>query len=169
MSALPCGRAEADLVRLVTEDDDAELAEHAAGCPFCAVEADALRERWRLVRRAAVTPVPTPPGLVDRVLGAVRGGPPVVLDQEGGRLTVSGRAVLAVSRRLAVDLAEGFDLRVRGAAVEDDGRLQVLVAARYGTAAVEAADALRSRLADELVARLGPAAPVVDVHLIDIE
>lgn len=168
MSALPCGRAEADLVRLVTEDDDAELAEHAAGCPFCAVEADALRERWRLVRRAAVTPVPTPPGLVDRVLGAVRGGPPVVLDQEGGRLTVSGQVVLAVSRRLAADLAGGFDLRVRGAAVED-GRLQVLVAARYGTAAVEAADALRARLAEELAARLGPAAPVVDVHLIDIE
>ncbi|MFT7840621.1 hypothetical protein Q5530_31140 [Saccharothrix sp. BKS2] len=172
MSVLPCGRAEADLVRLVTEGDDAELAGHAAGCPFCAAEADVLRERWRAVRRTAVTPVPTPPGLVDRVLGAVRGarpvGEPVVLEQEGGRLTVSAGAVLAVSRRLAVDLAAGFDLRVRGAAVEA-GRLQVLVAARYGTAAVEAADALRVRLAAELAARLGAVAPAVDVHLVDIE
>ncbi|MBW4717461.1 hypothetical protein KZQ38_09815 [Saccharothrix sp. SC076] len=131
-----------------------------------------LERRWSAVRETAVTPVPTPPGLVERVLAAVRGvrprpaGAPVEVDREGGRTSVAERAVLAVCRQAAVDLAGDLGLHVRATAVED-GELQVLVTARYPAPAVVAADDLRTALDRELRARLGVAL-VVHVHLIDV-
>ncbi|CCH29220.1 hypothetical protein ABZ816_38395 [Actinosynnema sp. NPDC047251] len=174
MSPLPCGRSADELVAyLADRDDDPALARHVDGCADCAAELAELERRWAAVRETAVTPVPTPPGLVTRVLAAVHGvrprlgSTPVEFDQDGGRVRVSERAVLAVCRQLAVELAAELGLHVRGTDVED-GQLQVLVAARYPAPAIAAADDLRSRLAHDLVAHLGDAAPVVHVHLIDI-
>ncbi|RKT53501.1 anti-sigma factor family protein [Saccharothrix australiensis] len=174
MSRLPCGRSVDDLVAyLVDREEDPDLGAHVAGCPDCAAELAELEARWAAVRQVAVTPVPTPPGLVSRVLAAVHGvrprpgSPPVEFDQDGGRVSVSERAVLAVCRRLAVDLATRLGLHVRGTAVADGG-LQVLVAARYPMPAVAVSEELRAQLAHELRAQLGDAAPVVHVHLIDI-
>ncbi|MEV0675782.1 hypothetical protein AB0I60_04575 [Actinosynnema sp. NPDC050436] len=174
MSPLPCGRSADELVAyLADRDDDPALARHVDGCPDCAAELAELERRWSAVRETAVTPVPTPPGLVNRVLAAVHGvrprlgGTPVEFGQEGGRVRVSERAVLAVCRQLAVDAATPLGLHVRGTAVED-GQLQVLVTAKYPSPAITAADDLRTTLARELLTHLGDAAPVVHVHLIDI-
>ncbi|MBB5958359.1 hypothetical protein FHS29_004967 [Saccharothrix tamanrassetensis] len=173
MSPLPCGRSIDELVAYLADRDDPELTAHVAGCAQCAAELAELEDRWSSVRLVAVTPVPTPPGLVSRVLAAVHGvrprlgSAPAGFDQDGGRVSVAERAVLAVCRRLAVELATGLGLHVRGTAVED-GELQVLVAARYPAPAISVADELRSQLSRELVEHLGDAAPVVHVHLIDI-
>lgn len=176
MSPLPCGRSADELVAYLADREDpdvAGLAEHVAGCAGCEAELAALERRWEAVRETAVTPVPTPPGLVTRVLAAVHGvrprlgSTPVEFDQDGGRVRVSERAVLAVCRQVAVEAAAGLGLHVRGTAVED-GHLQVLVVARYPAPAIAAADELRSTLAAELLDHLGDAAPVVHVHLIDI-
>ncbi|MEU4806465.1 hypothetical protein [Actinosynnema sp. NPDC023587] len=174
MSPFPCGRSVDELVaHLADRDDDPALARHVTGCADCEAELADLERRWDAVRETAVVAVPTPPGLVIRVLAAVRGirprlgAPPVEFVQDGDRVRVAERAVLAVCRQLAVEAAAELDLHVRGTAVED-GQLQVLVAARYPDPAIAAADELRSKVARQLLAHLGDAAPVVHVHLIDI-
>ena len=174
MSPLPCGRSVDELVAYVADRDEPELVAHVAGCAWCTAELAELEPRWTAVRESATTPVPTPPGLVTRVLAAVHGVRPKLgsvsaeFDQDGGRTRVSEQAVLAVCRLLAVELAAGYGLHVRGTAVED-GRLQVLVVARYPTPAIPAADELRERLARALLSHLGDAAPVVHVHLTAIQ
>lgn len=129
--------------------------------------------RWELVRAAANRPVPTPPGLVERVLrsvGGVRGrltSEAVELPSEGGKTEVSERALVLVTRRLAADLGRELGgLHVAAVAVED-GVLQVLVTVRYGVEAVTA-ELLRRRLVESLARQLGSAPPAVDVHIVDV-
>jgi hypothetical protein len=130
--------------------------------------------RWELVRAAARTTVPTPPGLVNRVLRSVRGvrgqfpTEPIDLPFEGGRLRVSERVVVVIARRLGAELARELDgVHVSAVALEAGG-LQVLITVRYGVAAEEAAALLGTRLRDGLDALLGAPAPPVHVHIVDV-
>jgi hypothetical protein len=130
--------------------------------------------RWELVRAAARTTVPTPPGLVARVLQSVQGlrgqttSEPIEVAFDGGRLRVSGRVVVLIARRLGTELARELDgVHVSAVALEADG-LQVLITVRYGVAAREAATLLRARLRDGLTDQLGAAAPPVHVHIVDV-
>ncbi|WP_206788810.1 hypothetical protein [Amycolatopsis sp. MtRt-6] len=119
--------------------------------------------RWDAVRRAAAHRVPTPPGLVERVLRAVARGRRTAVDVPGeaGRPRVTGDVADRLARTVAAD-----GLRVSAVAVEDDV-VQVLVSVRFGIVAGEAAEAFRRELTAELTRQLGVAC-AVDVHVVDV-
>ncbi|WP_216205529.1 hypothetical protein [Amycolatopsis aidingensis] len=129
--------------------------------------------RWGLVEAAARVPVPTPPGLISRVLRSVHGlrgrrlADPLELEQEGGRLHVGERALVLFTRTLGSELGARLGVHISAVALEPTG-LEVLLTVRYGIAANEAAETLRGRLREALVAEFGPAAPPVSVHIADV-
>jgi hypothetical protein len=130
--------------------------------------------RWELVRAAARTTVPTPPGLVARVLNSVHGlrgqllSTPIEIPFDGGRLRVSEWVIVQIARRLGAEIATELDgVHVSAVALEADG-LQVLIAVRYGVAAGEAAALLRTRLHEGLTDQFGAATPPVHVHIVDV-
>ncbi|SEC34952.1 hypothetical protein SAMN04489727_3435 [Amycolatopsis tolypomycina] len=111
--------------------------------------------RWDAVRRAAAHRVPTPPGLVERVLRAVAHG-----RRTGGTDSI-GHVVDRLARTIPAD-----GLRVSAVAVEDDV-VQVLVSVRFGVVADEAAEAFRRELTAGLARQLG-VAWTVNVHVVDV-
>ncbi|MEU4524141.1 hypothetical protein AB0F52_36140 [Amycolatopsis sp. NPDC024027] len=123
--------------------------------------------RWDAVRAAARRRVPTPPGLVERVLRAVARGrrTAVEVPGESGRLRVAGDVVDRLARTIAADRA-AFGVRISAVAVEDDV-VQVLVSVRFGIIADAAAEALRREITAGLARQLG-VAPVVNVHVVDV-
>ncbi len=123
--------------------------------------------RWDAVRAAARRRVPTPPGLVERVLRAVARGrrTAVEVPGEAGGLRVTGNVVGRLVSAIAAERApEG--VRVSAVAVEDDA-VQVLVSVRFGLTADAAAEALRRAITAELSRQFG-AAPTVNVHVVDV-
>jgi hypothetical protein len=174
---LPCGRTVAELSDVAADPADApaELVRHADTCPYCGPELAELRRRWALVRRAAGTPVPTPPGLVPRVLAsvrelrAVRHLSGVELAQPGGRLRVAGTAVLLLARGLVREFANDRPgVALRGLTVDEDG-LRVQLALPYDGASIAGTAAeLRAWLRRGLAEHLGEAVPVIDVHVVDV-
>ncbi|WP_410654791.1 hypothetical protein [Amycolatopsis sp. lyj-112] len=129
--------------------------------------------RWEQVRAAANRPVPTPPGLVERVLrsvGGVRGGhttPPLDLPSAGGKTQVSERALVLMTRKLAAEAGRGIGgVHVSAVALEGEV-LQVLVTVRFGVEAA-AADLLRHRVTEALTRQLGSPPPAVNVHVVDV-
>lgn len=173
---LPCGHRIGELLALVSDGPGAEreLAAHTRTCPHCGAELAELDREWDQVRKAADAPVLTPPGLVDRVLASVHGlrgritAEPVELDQEGGTLRISQRAVLTLARRLATDFAaQHRGVHIRAVAGDDDG-IQVLMAVRYPAPANDLATELRGHLGHRLAQELGHGAPVVSVHVVDV-
>jgi len=123
--------------------------------------------RWDAVRAAARRRVPTPPGLVERVLRAVARGRRTVVEVPGeaGRLRVTEGVVDRLTRTIATDRAP-FGVRISAVAVEDDV-VQVLVSVRFGIIADAAAEALRREVTAELARQLGVAS-VVNVHVVDV-
>ncbi|WP_329049442.1 Asp23/Gls24 family envelope stress response protein [Amycolatopsis sp. NBC_01488] len=123
--------------------------------------------RWDAVRAAARRRVPTPPGLVERVLRAVARGRRTAVEVPGetGSLRVTGTVVARLASAIAAERApEG--VRVSAVAVEDDA-VQVLVSVRFGLTADAAAEALRQAITAELSRRLG-VATTVNVHVVDV-
>ncbi|ADJ44470.1 hypothetical protein AMES_2647 [Amycolatopsis mediterranei S699] len=123
--------------------------------------------RWDAVRAAARRRVPTPPGLVERVLRAVARGrrTAVEVPGESGRLRVTEGVVDRLARTIAADRAP-FGVRISAVAVED-GVVQVLVSVRFGLIAGAAAEALRREISAGLSRQLGVAS-VVNVHVVDV-
>ncbi|MFB9690426.1 hypothetical protein [Amycolatopsis plumensis] len=123
--------------------------------------------RWDAVRAAARHRVPTPPGLVERVLRAVARGrrTAVEVPGEAGGLRVAEGVVDRLARTIAADRAP-FGVRISAVAVEG-GVVQVLVSVRFGLIADAAAEALRREIAAGLSRHLGIAA-VVNVHVVDV-
>ncbi|MDS0138504.1 MULTISPECIES: hypothetical protein [unclassified Amycolatopsis] len=123
--------------------------------------------RWDAVRAAARRRVPTPPGLVERVLRAVARGRRTAVEVPGGagRLRVTEGVVDRLARTIAADRAP-FGVRISAVAVEEDA-VQVLVSVRFGIIADAAAEALRREITAELSRQLGVAS-VVNVHVIDV-
>ncbi|MER7860168.1 hypothetical protein ABTX61_13765 [Amycolatopsis japonica] len=129
--------------------------------------------RWQQVRAAASRPVPTPPGLVERVLrsvGGVRGGhttAPLDLPSSGGKTQVSERALVLMTRSLAAEIGRELGgVHVSAVALEEDV-LQVLVTIRFGIEA-GVAELLRHRLGAALSGQLGSAPPTINVHVVDV-
>ncbi|WP_410589005.1 hypothetical protein [Amycolatopsis sp. lyj-23] len=120
--------------------------------------------RWDAVRAAARRRVPTPPGLVERVLRAVARGRRTAVDVPGGtgRLRVTEGVVDRLARTIAAERAPD-GVRVSAVAVED-GVVQVLVSVRFGVVADEAAEALRRDVTAELSRQLGVPS-IVNVHV----
>ncbi|MEV4057583.1 Asp23/Gls24 family envelope stress response protein [Amycolatopsis sp. NPDC049688] len=123
--------------------------------------------RWDAVRAAARRRVPTPPGLVERVLRAVARGRRTAIDVpgEGGRLRITGDVVTRLAETIAADRAPD-GVRVSAVAVEDDV-VEVLVSVRFGVVADEAAETLRRDITAELARQLGTAT-AVNVHVVDV-
>ncbi|MEQ0557654.1 hypothetical protein ABJI51_01135 [Amycolatopsis sp. NEAU-NG30] len=123
--------------------------------------------RWDAVRRAAARRVPTPPGLVERVLRAVARNrrTAVEVPLETGRLSVTEAVVVRLAETIAADRAPD-GVRVSAVAVEDDV-VQVLVSVRFGVVAEAAAEALRRELTAELSRQVGTAT-TVNVHVVDV-
>jgi hypothetical protein len=123
--------------------------------------------RWDAVRAAARRRVPTPPGLVERVLRAVARGRRTAVDVPGeaGRLRVTEQVVVRLAGTIAAAHApEG--VRISAVAVEEDV-VQVLVSVRFGVTADEAAETLRREITAELSRQLGVTA-AVNVHVVDV-
>ncbi len=123
--------------------------------------------RWDAVRAAARRRVPTPPGLVERVLRAVaRGGrTAVAVPGDDGGLRITEQTVVRLAGTIAAGRAPA-GVRVSAVAVED-AIVQVLVSVRFGVVADEAAEALRREITAELSRQLGVATPV-NVHVVDV-
>lgn len=133
-----------------------------------APEQDPERDpRWEAVRRAAARRVPTPPGLVERVLRAVARGRRTAVELPGdeGSLSVTENVVARLASAIAADRAPDGVL-VSAVAVEGD-EVQVLVSVRFGVAADEAAEALRQDVTAELARQLG-VGTTVNVHVVDV-
>lgn len=129
--------------------------------------------RWEQVRAAASRPVPTPPGLVERVLRSVGGArgrhttAPLDLPSAGGKTQVSERALVLMTRKLAAEIGRDLGgVHVSAVALEDDV-LQVLVTIRFGVEAA-AAELLRHRVTAALTGQLGSAPPAINVHVVDV-
>lgn len=130
--------------------------------------------RWDLVRAAAHAAVPTPPGLVARVLRSVNGvrgrtfAKSLEFPLDGDRLRVAERVVVLLARRLGADLGREIGgVHLSAVALEENG-LQVLVTVDYGVVADKAAALLGSRLVSALTEQLGAQTPVVNVHVVDV-
>ncbi|MDQ7803364.1 hypothetical protein Q5425_06455 [Amycolatopsis sp. A133] len=120
--------------------------------------------RWDAVRAAARRRVPTPPGLVERVLRAVARGRRTAVEAPGE----AGRLRVTEVDRLARTIAVG-GLLVSAVAVED-GVVRVQVSVRSGVAAAEAAeavDAFRREITAGLARQLGVAS-AVNVHVVEV-
>lgn len=129
--------------------------------------------RWEQVRAAASRPVPTPPGLVERVLrsvGGVRGKhttAPLDLPSAGGKTQVSERALVLLTRKVATEIGRDLGgVHVSAVALEEDV-LQVLVTIRFGVEAT-VADVLRRRVGAALTGQLGSSPPAINVHVVDV-
>jgi uncharacterized alkaline shock family protein YloU len=123
--------------------------------------------RWDAVRAAARRRVPTPPGLVERVLRAVARGrrTAVEVPGEAGALRVAEAVVGRLAHTIASErVPDG--VRVSAVAVEDDA-VQVLVSVRFGVTADEAAETLRREITAELSRQLG-ISTIVNVHVVDV-
>ncbi|MCU1682428.1 MAG: hypothetical protein JWQ81_3167 [Amycolatopsis sp.] len=130
--------------------------------------------QWDLVRAAARATVPTPPGLIARVLrsiGGVRGttsAKPLEFEVDGDRVRVDERVVVLLARRLGADLGREIGgVHLSAVALEDIG-LQVLITVGYGVVADKAAALLSTRLRAALTKQLGEPAPPVHVHVVDV-
>ncbi|WP_158894374.1 hypothetical protein [Amycolatopsis anabasis] len=130
--------------------------------------------RWELVRAAARRPVPTPYGLITRVLRSVQGvrgrllAEPFELPLDGDRLRIGERVLVLLARRLGAELGRAIGgVHVSAVALEQNG-LEVLATVRYGVAADEAAESLRHLLGEALAAQIGAGAPPVNVHIVDV-
>ncbi|WP_033261869.1 hypothetical protein [Amycolatopsis vancoresmycina] len=123
--------------------------------------------RWDAVRAAARRRVPTPPGLVERVLRAVARGRRTAVDVPGeaGRLRVTEAVVTRLASAIAAERAPD-GVRVSAVAVEADV-VEVLVSVRFGVVADEAAEGLRRDVTAELARQLGTAT-AVNVHVVDV-
>ncbi len=123
--------------------------------------------RWDAVRAAARRRVPTPPGLVERVLRAAARGRRTAVEAPGepGRPRFAEGVVDGLARTIAADRAP-FGVRISAVAVEDDV-VQVLVSVRFGVIADAAAEALRREITAGLSRQLGVAS-VVNVHVVDV-
>ncbi|MGW4523407.1 hypothetical protein [Amycolatopsis sp. NPDC004378] len=133
-----------------------------------APEQDPERDpRWDAVRAAARRRVPTPPGLVERVLRAVARGRRTAVEVPGGegRLSVTENVVVRLASAIAAERAPD-GVRVSAVALEDDA-VQVLVSVRFGVAADAAAEGLRREITGELSRQLGTAT-TVNVHVVDV-
>jgi hypothetical protein len=166
---LPCGRTLGVLLDFLADSAPTEFAEHLRACPHCQAELAELDPDWAPTRRGANRPIEPPHGLVERALMAVRGGrggAPVELTREGGKLQ---QAVVLLARRLCLEvLTRHPGVHLRGC-VGDVDEVQVDLTVRYLLPVPDLADMIQQDLSAALRKVLGADAPAVRVRVVDVE
>lgn len=170
---LPCGR----LVEDVFEDAQAARADaHSAACEHCATARRSLHQLTEATRLLVQDPAEPPPGLLDRVMAAVRAelrrGAALPLPARLGPAEISEQAV-AVVLRYAADGVAGARARSCRIAAEPDRpgsvRIRMSLSLRYRSGPVQALVAeVRRRVSAALSGQVGLNALTVDLELVDI-
>lgn len=170
---LPCGR----LVEDVFDDAQAGRADaHSAGCEHCATARRSLHQLTEATRLLVEDPAEPPPGLLDRVMAAVRAelrrGATLPLPTQLGPADVSEQAV-AVVLRYAADSVSG--VRAHSCCIEAEPtrpgsvRIRMSLSLRYRSGPVEPLVAeVRRRVSAALSGQVGLNALIVDIDLVDI-
>lgn len=169
---LPCGRS----VEQVWEDLEAgRTSAHAVDCPHCTTARASLEQLAEATRLLVVDPGEPPPGLLDRIMTAVRAelahAEKIPLPASSGGVDISALALAAVLR-FVVDGVDG--LRAHRCRIELDPdtvhtvRVFMSVSLRYGSGQVAALDEARRRVRAALSARIGLALQTLDVEVSDV-
>jgi len=170
---LPCGRLVEDVF------DDVETGRtdaHSAECEHCATARRSLHQLTEATRLLVEDPAEPPPGLLDRVMAAVRAelrrGAALPLPAQLGPAEVSEQAV-AVVLRYAADSVAGVWARSCRIAAEPARpgtvRIRMSLSLRYGSGPVEPLVAeVRRRVSTALSGQVGLTAHTVDLELVDI-
>jgi hypothetical protein len=169
---LPCGRSVEDVWE---ELEAGTTSEHTAGCPHCSTARTSLDQLAEATRELVEDPIEAPPGLFDRILGAVRAdlavGDALALPTPAGGADVSTTALAAVLR-YAVDSVAG--VRAHRCRVEPDAavphavRVWMSVSLDYRSGRVEALDVARDRIRTALSQRIGLQLSGLDLELTDL-
>ncbi|MGW4482406.1 Asp23/Gls24 family envelope stress response protein [Amycolatopsis sp. NPDC004368] len=168
---LPCGR---DLEELWDRLDSVDLDEHEATCPHCGTARASLLALRAATAELVAEPDPVPPGLVGRIMSAVRAearrGQMLDLPTpEPGRVEVSEAAV-AVVLRYAADSAG--DVRARRCRVRTVGpavEVELTLAVRLGNVAgAETLARVRERVTAAAAARVGLSLAKLDLLVEDV-
>lgn len=181
---LACGRSRDDLLEQVFSGRGDDLDAHQAGCPFCRAELERVEGLWAPHLRAGRRSEEPPPSLLPAVLGAVRrtAGQGWEVEVTGARGTtrISSAVVAALAEHAAGGVPEVRTAAVRpvleeggDGAAGDAERLPRLtvhtaVVVEHGVSVVVTGEAVRAAVRAELVALTPVAAPVVDVHVVDV-
>jgi uncharacterized alkaline shock family protein YloU len=179
---LPCGRT----VEAVWEDLEAGRAGPHPDCPHCATSRRSLTELAAATRALVDDPTEPPPGLLDRIMAAVRAdldpadavalpdahhpaAHPAALAPGG--VAISMRALAAVLR-FAVDGVDG--LRAQRCRIEPDPAdpftvdVAMTVSVRYGAGTVDAVATARERVRAALSDRVGLTLATLIVEVADV-
>lgn len=175
---LPCGRT----VEAVWEDLEAGRTGPHPDCPHCTTSRRSLTELAAATRALVEDPTEPPPGLLDRIMAAVRadldsadavalpdprrpaGTPP-------GDVVISTRALAAVLR-FAVDGVDG--VRAQRCRIEPDPAdpftvdVAMTVSVRYGAGTVDAVATARERVRAALSDRVGLTLATLTVEVADV-
>lgn len=168
---LPCGR----LVEDVWEDLEASRrTDHEAQCEHCGTARRSLEQLAEATRLLLHDPAEPPPGLLDRIMAAVRAevrrSERLPLPSEFGPAEVSEPAV-AVVLRFAADRVAGVRARSCRIQLDDEGavRVRMSLSLRYGSGpAGELFAQVRTRIAAALSGQVGLTAVAVDLELVDV-
>lgn len=172
IAALPCGHDAAQ----VWEQD--ELDAHQAGCPHCLAAFEDANGLRAAVARLAAQPLPPPPGVVDRVMDAVRAElrplDPLALPSPLGPAALGRPAAATVLRRVVDGMA---GLRARSCRIEQlepdpDGVAPLVVSmtvlARFGLDLVEVTARVRQMVIAAGEQALGVPVVRVDIEVVDL-
>lgn len=169
---LPCGRS---VEQVWTEMESGAISAHTAGCPHCSTARDSLDQLAEATRHLVADPIEPPPGLLDRILGAVRADfvppDPIPLPPAEGGVDISTRALAAVLR-YAVDTVAG--LRAHRCRIEpvvgapDFVHVRMSVSLNYHTGRADALDQARGRIRAALSERIGLGLGELDLEVSDV-
>lgn len=170
--SLPCGRS----VEQVWDDlGGGRTDTHAADCPHCATARASLTQLAEATRLLVAEPVEPPPGLLDRIMAAVRAdavfGEAIPLPSPSGGVEISTHALAAVLRFVVdgIDGVRAHRCRVR---LDPDAahtiRVWMSVSLRYGSGQAAALDEARRRVAPALSTRIGLTLGTLDFEVTDV-
>jgi uncharacterized alkaline shock family protein YloU len=168
---LPCGRHVEDVL---DELDTRAISPHTRDCPHCTTARHGIEALNEATRALLDDPAEPPPGLLDRIMTAVRAevrrGDGVALPTEHGPAEISTRAVASLLR-YAADTVPGVRARrCRLIATEraDTVRIEMSLSLRYGSAMDELVDQVRQRLATAMSGHIGLFTDTIDVEIVDL-
>jgi hypothetical protein len=172
IAPLPCGRDAA----LIWEQDG--LDPHQRDCPHCRAAFEDARGLHAAVARLAARPVPPPPGVVDRVMGAVRAElrpyDTLALPSPLGPAAVGRPAAATVLRRVVDGMA---GVRARSCRIEQlspapDGVAPLVVSmtvlARFGLDLTAVTARVRQMVIAAGEQALGLPVLRVDIEVVDL-
>lgn len=169
---LVCGRS---VEQVWVELEVGRISGHAAGCRHCSTARASLEQLAEATAELVADPVEPPPGLLDRIMSAVRAeltdGDPIPLPAPAGRVDISTHALAAVLR-FAVDVVPGLRAhRCRIDLVPDQPftvRVWMSVSLSYGAGRIDAVEAARARVRAVLSERIGLGLQRLDIELTDV-